>query len=63
MKMQTFDNATGKIVLNHSFTEGEYLSSCLDRIEKELKELPTYEKGCYTIVHIHNGVTLNRFIV
>ena len=63
MKMQTFDNATGKIVLNHSFTDEEYLSICLDKVEKELKSLPNYEKGCYTIVHIHKGVTLNRFIV
>ena len=61
MKLVTIDDTTFKTVKTVKLTNEESLVLALHRIQKELKELPNYCKGCYSVVHSDKGITLNVF--
>ena len=61
MKLLIIDDTTFKTVKTVKMTNDESLVLALHNVQKELKELASYCKGCYSVVHSDKGRTLNVF--
>lgn len=61
MKLVVIDDTTYKIIKTTKLSNQDSLVLALHELEKQLKELPNYCKGCFSVVHSDKGRALNVF--
>ena len=61
MKLVVIDDTTFKTVKTIKLSDDDSLALALHDLEKQLKELPNYCKGCHSVIHSYKGRTLNVF--